>query len=103
MPSPHACDDDAAAARWLSRGVVRARLSVFLHQAVLRDHGYNVPARIERSLERSLALLFLVSHRSLASAWVGFESSSIGEATFIHGRRKLIPVIIEAGCSLPLA
>ena len=86
--------EDMEWAKWLHDGLSSRGLNVFWDEAVLR-FGDNLPARFERSLEHSIAVLLLLSRKSLDSAWVKFESSFNWASTFIEGNRRLIPVIIE--------
>lgn len=92
--------EDMEWAKWLHDGFSSRGLNVFWDEAVLRL-GDNLAARVEQSLEHSIAVLLLLSRKSLDSAWVKFESSFNWTSTFIEGNRRLIPIIIEKGCEVP--
>jgi len=92
--------EDIEWARWLYEGLSSRGLAVFLDEAVLH-YGDIIPARLEECLEHSITVLLLLSRKSRDSAWVKFESSFHWSSTFIEGKRRLVPVLIEDGIEVP--
>ena len=91
---------DADWARWIHQGLTDRGMRVFLDEAVLRL-GDRVNLEIEKGLEHSITVLLVVSRSSQSSAWVNFETTYHWSAIFIEGKRRLVPLMIEADLAVP--
>jgi len=57
------------------------------------EYGHNIHQSLEKAVQQSLRIVFVVSPSSLKSRWVRFETGLVFREVHLHGSSKLIPVL----------
>jgi TIR domain len=87
-------EEDLPVARWLGAKLKKLSWNPYIaFDDPLGDQRYNsISERVDRALDRALAVIVLVSEVALRSKWVRYEWRSTHERILTKGAGKLIPV-----------